>query len=138
MVAIPSRYEGLPLVLLEAMLSGCAIVATGVGSILDAMQDGETGLLVPVDDDEALAIALRRLRTDPELRRKPRRCSRRPCPAAIHGGGDGPGVRTAVRGDLGVPDDRQGVYEVIGSVRTESHIGPRRDRLGAVVLPPRR
>ncbi len=69
-VAIPSRYEGLPLVLLEAMLSGCAIVATGVGSIPDAMQDGETGLLVAVDDDEALAIALRRLRTDPELRRK--------------------------------------------------------------------
>ena len=67
-VAIPSRYEGLPLVLLEAMLSGCAIVATGVGSILDALQDGETGLVVPVDNADALANALRRLRNDSALR----------------------------------------------------------------------
>lgn len=67
-LAIPSRYEGLPLVLLEAMLSGCTVVATGVGSILDALRDGETGLLVPVDDAEALAVALRRLRDDPGLR----------------------------------------------------------------------
>ena len=67
-VAIPSRYEGLPLVLLEAMLSGCAIVATGVGSILDAVQDGQTGLVVPVDNADALADALRRLRDDPGLR----------------------------------------------------------------------
>ncbi len=67
-VAIPSRYEGLPLVLLEAMLSGCAIVATGVGSILDALQDGETGLVVPTDDADALANALRRLKSDPGLR----------------------------------------------------------------------
>jgi glycosyltransferase involved in cell wall biosynthesis len=67
-VAIPSRYEGLPLVLLEAMLSGCAIVATDVGSILDALQDGETGLVVPVDNADALADALRRLRNDPRLR----------------------------------------------------------------------
>ena len=67
-VAIPSRYEGLPLVLLEAMLSGCAIVATGVGSIPDALQDGETGLVVPVDNADALADALRRLRNDAGLR----------------------------------------------------------------------
>ncbi len=61
-VAIPSRYEGLPLVLLEAMMCGCAIVATGVGSIPDALQHGKTGLLIPVDNAEALAAALRRLR----------------------------------------------------------------------------
>jgi glycosyltransferase involved in cell wall biosynthesis len=67
-VAIPSRFEGLPLVLLEAMLTGSAIVATGVGSILDALADGETGLVVPVDDPDALAAALRRLREDPDLR----------------------------------------------------------------------
>jgi glycosyltransferase involved in cell wall biosynthesis len=67
-VAIPSRFEGLPLVLLEAMVTGRAIVATGVGSILDALQDGETGLVVPVDDADALAAALRRLRDDPGLR----------------------------------------------------------------------
>lgn len=69
-VGIPSRYEGLPLILLEAMMSGCAIVTTGVGSILDALQDGRTGLVVPVDDAEALAAALRRLKEDPDLRHR--------------------------------------------------------------------
>lgn len=67
-VAIPSRFEGLPLVLLEAMLTGRAIVATGVGSVLDVLQDGETGLVVAVDDADALADALRRLREDPGLK----------------------------------------------------------------------
>lgn len=67
-VAIPSRFEGLPLVLLEAMLTGRAIVATGVGSIPDVLEDGETGLVVPVDDADALAHALCRLRKDPGLR----------------------------------------------------------------------
>lgn len=67
-VAIPSRFEGLPLVLLEAMMSGCAVVATDVGSIREALHDGDTGLLVPVDNPAALAAALRRLRTDSALR----------------------------------------------------------------------
>jgi glycosyltransferase involved in cell wall biosynthesis len=67
-VAISLRFEGLPLVLLEAMLGGCAIVVTGVGSILDALQDGETGLVVPVDDAGALAGAPQRLMSDPGLR----------------------------------------------------------------------
>jgi len=64
-LAMPSRFEGLPLVLLEAMLSGLAVVATAVGSIPDAVHDGETGLLVPVDDPDALASALRRLQQEP-------------------------------------------------------------------------
>lgn len=67
-LALPSRYEGLPLVLLEGMLVGNAIVATGVGSIPDGLRDGETGLLVPVDDVAALAAALRRMKADPALR----------------------------------------------------------------------
>lgn len=67
-VAIPSRFEGLPLVLLEAMLTGRAIVATGVGSVLDVLEDGDTGLVVAVDDADALADALRRLRNDSGLR----------------------------------------------------------------------
>jgi len=69
-LAIPSRYEGLPLVLLEGMLTGCAIVATGVGSMPDVLQDGETGALVPVDDVDALRSALVRLRDDLGLRQK--------------------------------------------------------------------
>ncbi len=67
-VALPSRFEGLPLVLLEAMLARRAVVSTDVGSITDAVQDGRTGLLVPVDDHAALAGALARLRGDPDLR----------------------------------------------------------------------
>ena len=69
-VALPSRFEGLPLVLLEAMLHGRAVVATSAGSIRDAVQDGVTGLLVPVDDDRALASALARLRDEPALRNR--------------------------------------------------------------------
>lgn len=66
-VAAPSRFEGLPLALLEAMMSRRPIVASNVGSIPDVLQDGYNGLLVPVDDSTALARALRRLRDDPEL-----------------------------------------------------------------------
>jgi glycosyltransferase involved in cell wall biosynthesis len=67
-VALPSRFEGLPLALLEAMLAGRAVIATGVGSVPDAVWDGKTGLLVPVDDAAALAAALRRLLRDVTLR----------------------------------------------------------------------
>ena len=69
-VAMPSRSEGLPLVLLEAMLAARPVVATGVGSIPDALRDGSTGLLVPVDDVASLGGALRLLATDPLLRRR--------------------------------------------------------------------
>jgi glycosyltransferase involved in cell wall biosynthesis len=67
-VAVPSRFEGLPLALLEAMLAGRAVVATGVGSMPDAVLDGTTGLVVPVNDAPALAAALRRLLADAGLR----------------------------------------------------------------------
>ena len=63
-MALPSRFEGLPLVLLEAMHAGLPVVATGVGSIPDALIDRETGLLVPPDDAAALREALRALLAD--------------------------------------------------------------------------
>lgn len=69
-VALPSRFEGLPLVLLEAMHAGLAVVATPVGSVGDALVDGVGGLVVPVDDVEALRVALARLLADPALRRE--------------------------------------------------------------------
>ncbi|MFL6132953.1 MAG: glycosyltransferase family 4 protein, partial [Nocardioidaceae bacterium] len=69
-VAMPSRFEGLPLVLLEAMASGRAVVGTDVGSICDALQHDRTGLVVPPDDDVALAAALCRLRQDRALRER--------------------------------------------------------------------
>ncbi len=65
----PSMYEGLPMSVLEAMAEGLTIVATPVGSVPDAITDGETGLLVPPGDDAALAGALARVIDDPTLRR---------------------------------------------------------------------
>jgi len=67
--AMPSLSEGLPLALLEAMAAGLPIVASAVGGIPEAARDGVHALLVPPDDDAALAAALERLLSDAELRR---------------------------------------------------------------------
>jgi len=75
-VVVPSRVDGrndrdgLPNVVLEAMASGRAIVASDVGAIGTAVVDGETGLLVPPDDPDSLAAALDRLHADRALRRR--------------------------------------------------------------------
>ncbi len=67
--AMPSRSEGFPLAVVEAMLAGLPVVATRVGSVAEAVIDGETGLLVNKDDINGLAAALRKLRDNAELRR---------------------------------------------------------------------
>lgn len=67
-LVLPSFREGLPIVVLEAMERGRPVVATAVGGTPEAVLDGETGLLVPAGDVEALAAALVRLRDDPALR----------------------------------------------------------------------
>ena len=53
-----ARWEGFGLVLLEAMLASLPVVATNVSAIPEIVVDGETGLLVPPDDPQALAAAL--------------------------------------------------------------------------------
>ena len=65
---ICSDSEGFSNAILEYMLSGCTVVATAVGGNLEAVQDGRTGLLVPVGDEVALAQAIRRLVEDRALR----------------------------------------------------------------------
>ncbi|PWC34708.1 glycosyl transferase family 1 [Azospirillum sp. TSO35-2] len=65
----PSMFEGLPMSVLEAMAEGLTIVATPVGSVPDAIADGETGLLVPPGDVAALSDALVRVIDDRNLRR---------------------------------------------------------------------
>jgi glycosyltransferase involved in cell wall biosynthesis len=69
-VALPSWTEGLPLVVLEAMARRRPVVATPVGGTPEVVVDGETGLLVPPRDPDALAGALRRLLADAELRQR--------------------------------------------------------------------
>ena len=59
--------EGLGVVLIEAMELGLPIVASNVGGIPDVVIDGETGILVPEKDPEALASAYKRLAAEPEL-----------------------------------------------------------------------
>jgi glycosyltransferase involved in cell wall biosynthesis len=65
---LPSRFEGFPLAVLEAHLAETAVVASDVGSVREAVIDGETGLLVPPADADALTAAIRRLLTDADLR----------------------------------------------------------------------
>lgn len=67
-VALPSRSEGFPLAMVEAMLAARPIVATEVGSIPEAIINGETGLLIKKDDVAGLAQALQRLQEDASLR----------------------------------------------------------------------
>jgi glycosyltransferase involved in cell wall biosynthesis len=67
-LVLPSRAEGLPVAILEAMACGLAIVTTPVGAIEDAITDHETGLLVPAGDAGAMAIALEKLILDAKLR----------------------------------------------------------------------
>lgn len=62
--------DGLPNVLMEAQAMGLPCVATRVSAIPELIDDGDTGLLVPPDDDAALAQALRRLIEDQALRRR--------------------------------------------------------------------
>ena len=64
--ALPSLSEGLPLALLEAMCAGRPIVASDVGDVRVALNDGEAGLLVEPGNAEQLARALDRLLSHPE------------------------------------------------------------------------
>jgi glycosyltransferase involved in cell wall biosynthesis len=67
---LPSRFEGFPLVVLEALLAEKPVVATDVGSVGEAVIQGETGLLIPPEDPSALAAAIAQLFADQELGRR--------------------------------------------------------------------
>lgn len=66
-VIVPSRSEGLSMTALEAAAAGRAVVASAVGGLLEVIEDGVTGLLVPPGDVAALASAIRRLCDEPDL-----------------------------------------------------------------------
>jgi glycosyltransferase involved in cell wall biosynthesis len=67
-VVLPSRHEGHPLVLLEAMALGKAVVGSAIPGVREVLEPDPAGLLFPPGDADALADALRSLVADPMLR----------------------------------------------------------------------
>ncbi len=64
--ALPSRYEGLPTAIVEAMICGIPVVATAVNAVPDLVRPGETGLLVPPGRPTLLAAAIGQLLRSPQ------------------------------------------------------------------------
>ena len=67
-LVLPSSYEGMSNVLMEAMAAGCPVVASDVGGNPELVEDGATGLLFPSDDADALARCLQAMGRDDALR----------------------------------------------------------------------
>lgn len=73
----PSRHEGMPNVVLEAMASGLPVIASRIAGNEELVVDEETGLLFPSEDVESLCVALRKLLTDTSRRQIMGNASRR-------------------------------------------------------------
>lgn len=67
---LPSHYEGLPTVLLEAMSCGLPVIATAVSGNLDVITHGKNGILVPPKSPEKIAEAISLLLDDEQMRKK--------------------------------------------------------------------
>jgi glycosyltransferase involved in cell wall biosynthesis len=70
LLALPSIQETTPMVIAQAMAASKPVVATPVGGVAEMVQDGETGILVPVGDTSRLADGLRRVLCDAPLRKR--------------------------------------------------------------------
>src|SRR5207253_6532096 len=62
-----NRIDNAPVAVMEAWAMGLPVVSTDVGGLRDLVRDGETGLLVPDDDVEAMSLTIVRLVRDPQL-----------------------------------------------------------------------
>ena len=70
MLVLPTRREGFPYTILEAGAMGLPAIATKVTGCVDAVIDGQTGLLVPPENVTALMAAIQKLLASPQLRRQ--------------------------------------------------------------------
>jgi glycosyltransferase involved in cell wall biosynthesis len=70
MVVVPSRYDGRPLVVIEALASGVPVIASNVGGISDLIEDGVNGFLVAPTAVETMAARVLTLAKDRDLRRR--------------------------------------------------------------------
>ncbi|MCD6287589.1 MAG: glycosyltransferase [Candidatus Hydrogenedentes bacterium] len=68
--AMPSVHEGLPYALLEAMNMGLPVIASRVGGLAEVLEDGVDALLVEPNDENQIAAAVDRIRTDSSLRER--------------------------------------------------------------------
>ncbi len=69
-LCLPSRREGFGNVILEAACAAVPAIASRIYGVIDAVVDGETGLLVPVDDVDSLTACMLRLLDDPDVRQR--------------------------------------------------------------------
>jgi glycosyltransferase involved in cell wall biosynthesis len=76
---LPSYREGFGTVVIEAAAMGLPAVGTNINGLVDAIVDGETGILVPPRDESALMTAMQRLLDEPELLMKMGQNARRRC-----------------------------------------------------------
>jgi len=67
---LPSLFEGTPLTLMQALMSGLPVVTTATCGMKDVVTDGHTGLLVPIRSPDAIVSAIECLAGDPILRRR--------------------------------------------------------------------
>jgi len=76
-LVLPSRHEGMSLVLLEALAMGLPVVATDISGNREVVLHGENGLLVPPDDPAALRAALLEITADPDRYERMSRAARK-------------------------------------------------------------
>ncbi|WP_195574321.1 glycosyltransferase family 4 protein [Paenibacillus sp. 1001270B_150601_E10] len=68
-LVLPSRSEGLPRTVIEAMSFGVPVIATDVGGVKEIIPNADYGMVIPHDDEEALTQAIEAMKTSPDYRR---------------------------------------------------------------------